>query len=87
MAPELGHSLIKVDCTSHFSARAMSKLRADCVFSMKYEDYCSPESGEPVFKPEPPHTGVKTFVVQLSPNYRGTYIVIFEKVQYCTFFT
>lgn len=62
LASELGFTLIKVDCTSYFSALAMMKLDAQCVFSMKYADYCYPDSDEPVFKPEPPHTGVKTFV-------------------------
>jgi hypothetical protein len=62
MAPELGFALIKVDCTNHFSALAMMKLKAQCVFSMKYTDYCCPDNNEPVFKLYPPHTGVKTFV-------------------------
>ncbi|PSN34250.1 hypothetical protein C0J52_18039 [Blattella germanica] len=56
MAPEWGFSLLKVDCTSAFSALAMTKLQAQCVFCMSYADYCSPESGEPVFEPEPPHS-------------------------------
>jgi hypothetical protein len=67
LASDLGFTLIKVDCTSYFSALAMMKLNAQCVFSMKYADYCSPGSDEPVFKPEPPHTGVKTFV-QIVPR-------------------
>ncbi|XP_021942254.1 dopamine N-acetyltransferase-like isoform X2 [Zootermopsis nevadensis] len=67
IAPELGFALIKVDCTSEFSALAMMKLDAHCVFSMKYADYCAPNSDEPVFEPEPPHTGVKTFI-QIVPQ-------------------
>ncbi|KAJ9577582.1 hypothetical protein L9F63_005849 [Diploptera punctata] len=81
LAPGLGFTLIKVDCTSHFSARAMAKLNAECIFSMKYEDYCSPDSGEPVFRPDPPHTGVETYVQIASPNNRGINGIIMNAQQ------
>jgi GNAT superfamily N-acetyltransferase len=70
IAPELGFTLIKADCTSYFSALAMRKLGAQCVFSMKYADYCAPDSDQPVFQPEYPHTAVQTFVQTLprAPN-------------------
>jgi hypothetical protein len=67
IASELGFKLIKADCTSYFSALAMRKLGAQCVFSMKYVDYCAPGSAEPVFKLESPHTAVQTFV-QMVPR-------------------
>jgi hypothetical protein len=68
----LGFALIKVDCTSYFSALAMRKLGAQCVFSMKYADYCAPDSDEPVFKPQSPHTAVQTFVQLVSGGKRDT---------------
>jgi len=62
IAPDMGFTLIKADCTSYFSALAMRNLGARCVFSMKYADYCAPDSDQPVFQPEYPHTAVQTFV-------------------------
>jgi hypothetical protein len=49
----------------------MMKLHAQCVFSMQYADYCQPNSDDPVFKPESPHTGVKTFVQIVSQGERS----------------
>ena len=72
IAPELGFTLIKTDCTSYFTALAMRKLGAQCVFSMKYVDYCAPDSDQPVFKPEYPHTAVQTFVQTVPRGKKNT---------------
>lgn len=63
LAKEKGYPLFRVDCTSHFSALAVARLGLECVFTMRYEDYC--QNGEPVFRPEPPHNEVKTYVQRL----------------------
>lgn len=52
--------MIRVDCTSHYSAKATARLGFQCVYTLKYADYC--EDGKPVFVPEPPHNEVKVYV-------------------------
>ncbi|XP_054264813.1 arylalkylamine N-acetyltransferase 1-like isoform X2 [Macrosteles quadrilineatus] len=61
LAQELGMPLVRVDCTSHFSAKAVERLGFHCVYTLLYSEYLDRE-GEPVFVPEFPHTCVKTFV-------------------------
>jgi len=61
LAQELGIPLVRVDCTSHFSAKAVARLGFHCVYTLSYSEYLDSE-GEPVFVPELPHTCVKTFV-------------------------
>jgi hypothetical protein len=63
LAKEQDYPLIRVDCTSLFSARAAARLGLQCVFTMRYEDYC--HNGEPIFRPEPPHDQVATYVQRL----------------------
>jgi arylalkylamine N-acetyltransferase len=65
LAQELGIPLVRVDCTSHFSAKAVARLGFHCVYTLSYSDYLNPE-GEPVFVPELPHTCVKTFVCPIA---------------------
>ncbi|KRT82323.1 Acetyltransferase [Oryctes borbonicus] len=63
LAREKGIKMIRVDCTSYFSARASEKLGMECVYELKYADY--KEDGVQVFNPEPPHTGLKVYVQRL----------------------
>ncbi|XP_073981173.1 arylalkylamine N-acetyltransferase 1-like isoform X2 [Rhodnius prolixus] len=65
MAKEQGYDLIKLDCTSHFSALAVASLGGyNCVYKLNYSDYLD-EDGKPIFVPEPPHSCVKTYVCGL----------------------
>lgn len=61
IAHEQGYNLIRVDCSSYFSARVVSKLGFECVYELKYKDY--KENGEVAFKLPNPHTSV-TFYAQ-----------------------
>ncbi|XP_044727986.1 arylalkylamine N-acetyltransferase 1-like isoform X2 [Chrysoperla carnea] len=61
---ENGHAMIRVDCTSHFSAKAVARLGFECVYILKYSEYLGPD-GKPVFTPEPPHNEVKVFVQRI----------------------
>ncbi|GJQ86088.1 putative N-acetyltransferase [Trypoxylus dichotomus] len=63
LAREKGIKMIRVDCTSYFSARASEKLGMQCVYELKYADY--KENGVQVFDPEPPHTALKVYVQRL----------------------
>ncbi|KDR23746.1 dopamine N-acetyltransferase-like isoform X2 [Zootermopsis nevadensis] len=65
LAKDQKFPLIRVDCTSHFSARAVARLGFECVFTLRYEDHC--HNGEPVFRPEIPHNQVATYVLRLQP--------------------
>ena len=58
-------SLIKVDCTSNFSAKAVSRLGFQCIFTLNYDDYVD-EKGDKIFSVKSPHTCVKTFVMPVS---------------------
>lgn len=61
LAKDLGYPMVRVDCTSHFSAKAVARLGFQCVYTLPYSEHLS-KDGEPVFTPEPPHTCVKTYV-------------------------
>uniref|UniRef100_A0A1B6EAE7 aralkylamine N-acetyltransferase n=1 Tax=Clastoptera arizonana TaxID=38151 RepID=A0A1B6EAE7_9HEMI len=62
MAKDLDIPMVRVDCTSAYSAKAVARLGFDCVYTLSYSDHLEPSTGEPVFRPEAPHTCVKTFV-------------------------
>nr|QEO33344.1 arylalkylamine-N-acetyltransferase [Platymeris biguttatus] len=65
LAKEKGYDLLKLDCTSHYSALAVSSLGGySCVYTLNYSDHVD-EDGKPVFVPELPHSCVKTFVCSL----------------------
>ncbi|CAH1118729.1 unnamed protein product [Phaedon cochleariae] len=53
-----GCGFMVVDCSSHFTARALKSLGFELIYSMDYADY--EVNGEVVFKPPPPH---KAFTV------------------------
>ncbi|XP_014242794.1 dopamine N-acetyltransferase-like isoform X2 [Cimex lectularius] len=65
VAKEQGYPLVKVDCTSHYSAMAVSRLGFHCIYTLNYSDHLD-EEGKPVFVPEPPHACVKTYVMHVN---------------------
>ncbi|XKL64949.1 hypothetical protein PGB90_005035 [Kerria lacca] len=65
MAIQKNFPLIKVDCTSHFSAKAVSRLGFHCIYTISYMDYVDSE-GNRVFKTKSPHSSAKTFVLPLN---------------------
>ena len=60
IARDNGIKIMRVDCTSHYSARAIAKLGFQCIYTLKYEDY--KVNGEVVFKPKHPHNEVKIYL-------------------------
>lgn len=63
-ALEMGCQMIYVECTSHFSAKAVERLGFQCIYSLAYTDYVN-EQGEMVFKTQSPHRGAKVYVLPL----------------------
>ncbi|KAF5294536.1 hypothetical protein FQR65_LT10728 [Abscondita terminalis] len=57
---QLGYGLIRVDCSSYYSAKAVARLGFQCVYKLKYEDY--KENDKPVFKTEHPHATFSVYV-------------------------
>jgi GNAT superfamily N-acetyltransferase len=66
LARRLGYPLFRVDCSSEFTARAVSKLGLYPVYTMRYDEYRPSEDMEPPFHPEPPHHEVKAYVMPLN---------------------
>lgn len=60
LARERGIPLVRVDCTSHYSARAVGRLGFERVFSLPYSQYR--RDGQVVFAPAEPHTEVSTYI-------------------------
>lgn len=56
--------MITVDCTSHFSAKAVKRSGFQSVHSIAYTDYVI-EHGEIVFKMHFPHTHAHVYVLPL----------------------
>ncbi|XP_017786621.1 PREDICTED: dopamine N-acetyltransferase-like isoform X2 [Nicrophorus vespilloides] len=66
MAREQGYGIMRVDCTSNFSARAIARLGFECVYTLKYADH--KVDGQVVFEPEHPHTEVAVYIQRIVPN-------------------
>lgn len=64
IAKEKGFSLIKVDCTSHFTGLAASRLGFHCVHSLDYETYTD-QHGQRIFNTLPPHKALTMYVMQI----------------------
>lgn len=60
----MGCQMIYVECTSHFSAKAVERLGFQCIYSLAYTDYVN-EQGEMVFKTQSPHRYAKVYVLSL----------------------
>lgn len=56
--------MIYVECTSHFSAKAVERLGFKCIHSLEYTDYVN-EKGEIVFNTHFPHRSAKVYVLPL----------------------
>ncbi|XP_075232597.1 arylalkylamine N-acetyltransferase 1-like isoform X1 [Lycorma delicatula] len=65
LGQEIGIPMIRVDCTSAFSAMAVAHLGFQCIYTLQYAEYLD-NNGEPIFNPPPPHSCVKTFVYPLN---------------------
>ncbi|XP_022918320.1 arylalkylamine N-acetyltransferase 1-like [Onthophagus taurus] len=64
IAKEEDFGLMRGDCTSYYSARALARLGFECVYTLKYEDYT--EFGEVTFSPSPPHDAFTIYVQQIN---------------------
>lgn len=64
LALEMGCQMIYVECTSHFSAKAVERLGFQCIYSLAYTDHVN-EQGEVVFKTHSPHRRAKVYVLLL----------------------
>nr|CAD7573690.1 unnamed protein product [Timema californicum] len=64
IAIENGFPMFRVDCTSHYSARAVAKLGLSCIYTLLYKDHKN-QDGFPVFNPAHPHNEVKTYVERI----------------------
>ncbi|XP_047099919.1 arylalkylamine N-acetyltransferase 1-like [Schistocerca piceifrons] len=60
LAKQHGIPLVRIDCTSHYSARAASRLGFECIFSVPYAQY--ERDGDVVFTPAEPHKEVATCI-------------------------
>ncbi|XP_065160997.1 arylalkylamine N-acetyltransferase 1-like isoform X3 [Atheta coriaria] len=65
VARQQGQQLMRVDCTSHYSAKAIARLGFECIYTKQYADY--KVDCEAVFTPEPPHTEVAVYVQAITP--------------------
>lgn len=64
LALELGYQMIYVECTSHFTAKAVERFGFQCIYSFSYSDYVN-KQGKVVFKTQPPHEYFKVHVLLL----------------------
>lgn len=65
IAKENNFSMIKVDCSSYYSAKAVSRLGFKSIYSLPYAEYVDSD-GNPIFKPEDPHTCATTYILPLT---------------------
>ncbi|XP_022182153.1 dopamine N-acetyltransferase-like [Myzus persicae] len=64
LALELGYQIMYVECSSHFTAKAVESCGFQCIYSLRYLDYVN-KQGEVVFKTKPPHKFLKIHVLLL----------------------
>jgi len=64
LALELGYQMIYVECSSHFTAKAVERLGFQCIYSLCYLDYIN-KQGDVVFKTQSPHKYFKIHVLLL----------------------
>ncbi|KRT78701.1 Acetyltransferase [Oryctes borbonicus] len=63
LASQESFGLVRADCTSYYSAKALAKLGFECIYTLQYSDYR--EDDEIVFKPDPPHNEIKIYVQEI----------------------
>jgi len=64
LALELGCQMIYVECSSHFTAKAVERFGFQCIYSLPYSDYVNKQN-HVVFKTQPPHKCFKINVLLL----------------------
>ncbi|XP_026479722.1 dopamine N-acetyltransferase-like [Ctenocephalides felis] len=62
--------MLRVDCTSHFTALISERLGFHSIYSLPYAQYI--KDGKPVFNPPPPHLEIKVFVHRVDEDKRKT---------------
>jgi GNAT superfamily N-acetyltransferase len=67
LARSEGYPLLKIMCTSHYSAKIARDIGMQCMYSLPYAEY-KDKDGNPVFTPPQPHTHITVFVQKLSPE-------------------
>ncbi|XP_031341811.1 dopamine N-acetyltransferase-like isoform X2 [Photinus pyralis] len=60
---EQGCNLMRVDCTSYFSARAIARIGFERAYELNYDDY--KKNGMPVFVTELPHSSFTVYVQKI----------------------
>ncbi|XP_050540395.1 uncharacterized protein LOC126905042 [Daktulosphaira vitifoliae] len=71
LALKMECQMIYVECTSHFSAKAVERLGFQCIYSLAYQDYKNGQ-GEVVFSTHLPHTCAKVLVLPLLVERKST---------------
>lgn len=61
---ENGFHMVRVDCSSFFSAKLCARLGFEQIYELKYTDYVD-EDGNPVFCPAFPHTSVMSYIKKI----------------------
>jgi len=64
LAMENECSMVRVECSSNFSARAAEKLGFQCIYTLHYKEYKN-EKGEVIFNSLPPHKQFKVYVIPI----------------------
>lgn len=57
-------TIIRVECSSYYSASAAQQLKFQCIYSLYYREYKN-EKNEVIFKPLPPHQQYKVYVLHV----------------------
>ncbi|XP_050433453.1 arylalkylamine N-acetyltransferase 1-like isoform X2 [Adelges cooleyi] len=57
-------SMVYIECSNYFSAKAAEKLGFQCIYTLSYKDYLN-DQGQPIFNPPPPHTHSRVYVLPL----------------------
>ncbi|KAB0799473.1 hypothetical protein PPYR_07353 [Photinus pyralis] len=63
LATAMNIQLIRMECTSYYSAQLAIKMNFQCFYRKKYTDY--QKDGKPIFSPEYPHEEVGVYVYDM----------------------
>ncbi|XP_018326518.1 uncharacterized protein LOC108737886 [Agrilus planipennis] len=61
LGADCGFRVIRLDATSHYSAKICEKLDMRLIYTINYDDYVD-IYGNPVIKPPPPHCACKVYI-------------------------
>ena len=70
LAKELGFPLVRMDCTSHYSALTAKRLGMEIAYSLKYSDYLT-RNGRPLFDTRAPHNSATVYVQNINRRIQG----------------